>query len=107
MQTETERRRGRASVCVCVCVCVCVLCVCVCVCVVCVCVCVCVCMWRHHLYPPPMTTPTGGLGSQGKNLEHVQMQKKKSDDFEKDMAINEAQLDMIHVCVMASQLVAY
>ena len=54
-----------------------------------------------------MTTPTGGLGSQGKNLEHVQMQKKKSDDFEKDMAINEAQLDMIHVCVMASQLVAY
>ena len=39
----------------------------------------------------------------GKDLEHVQMQKKKSDDFEKDMAINEAQLDKI--CVMANKLI--
>eukprot|EP00731_Ephydatia_muelleri_P023859 Em0016g130a len=39
----------------------------------------------------------------GKDLEHVQMQKKKSDDFEKDMAVNEAQLEKI--CVMANKLI--
>ena len=54
----------------------------------------------------PLPRPQETLASTeevGKDLEHVQTQKKKSEDFEKDMAVNAAQLDKI--CVMANELI--